>query len=351
MNMRYLMTAVLIGAVTATVGLKAQDSEGEFRELLEQEEFSKVGVGTGTFLQIPVGARGTALGSGFAGVADDASALYWNPAGITQVEGMSVNASYQAMFAGITHNFAGISFPISSSYKLGVSATTLSSGDIPVTDLFNQDGTGGFYSATDLAFGVSIAGQLTDQFSYGVTGKIVNMSIADVSASGVAFDFGTMYDPGFLGLNFGFVIQNLSAPLKYSGPGLVQKGTTDQVTGNRDPDVELESSSVSLPLIFRAGLGVDIMEGNEDHALKANTEFSTTSNAPEHLGIGVEYVWKELLAARVGYQLGSSDAYGLSAGLGLTYESGSFNAGIDYAIRPHQTLGLLNTITATVRLR
>ncbi|MCE2502643.1 MAG: PorV/PorQ family protein [Chlorobi bacterium] len=346
----YLYGLSLLIAAVVGQDLFAQ-SETEFREILESKEFSKVGVGTGTFLNIPVGARATALGSSFSAVADDPSALYWNPAGITQMPGTSISGSYTALFAGINHSFSGFTFDISDSYKVGISAVALSSGDIEVTTLFEDQGTGGFYSATDLAIEAAIAGELTDQFSFGATGKVVSMSVADVSASGVAFDFGTLYDPGFLGLKIAFVIQNLSAPLKYSGPGLLKKGRTDQETGNRGADVELETNTVSLPLIFRAGFSTDLIRGNEDHALKGMTQFTTTSNQPEHVGLGVEYLWKDLLALRVGYQAGSPKAYSLTGGVGVVYESGAFNANLDYAIRPHQNLGLLNTITASIRLR
>lgn len=343
-----------VGAALACMlisgNLVAQDSE-TVTSLSEESEFSKVGVGTGTFLNLPVGARATALGTAFAGVADDASALYWNPAGIVRATGSNVMGSYSAMFAGLTHNFAGITFPVSESYTAGISATTLSSGDIEVTDLFNQNGTGAYYSATDLAFGLTIAGQLTDQFSFGATGKLVNMSIADVSASGVAFDFGTMYDPGILGLTIGFAVQNLSAPMKYTGPDLIDRGETNPVTGNRDADAQLESSEVSLPLTFRAGVAAEFLEDDDDNMLKASTEFRTMSNNDEQLGLGVEYVWKHLLAARVGYQLGSPDAYGVSGGIGIIYDSGPFYAILDYSVRPHVNLGLINTITASVRIR
>ena len=347
---RIYLFGLALALTLAGANMYAQEQEAVL-SLSEDREFSKVGVGTGTFLNLPVGARATALGTAFVGMADDATALYWNPAGITRTPGSNVTGSYSAMFAGITHNFAAATFSVGESYKAGISATTLSSGDIEVTDLFNQEGTGGFYSATDLAFGLSIAGQLTDQFSFGATGKLVNMSIADVSASGVAFDFGTMYDPGILGLTIGFAIQNLSAPLKYAGPDLIDRGETDPVTGNRASDVELEATTVSLPLIFRAGVAAEFMEDNDDHMLTASTEFRTMSNASEQLGLGVEYVWKNLLVARAGYQLGSTDAYGMSGGVGIIYDSGPFYAILDYAIRPHTTLGLINTVTASVRIR
>ncbi len=340
-----LLMALGFGALTA--GAVAQDTPPTTTE----REFSKVGAGTGSFLTMPVGARAVALGSGFAGVADDPTALYWNPAGITQAQGTSGAYSYGALFAGMSHNFAGAAFPVGDAYKVGVSAVTFTSGDIEETTMFDQDGTGGRYSATDLAFGLTFAGQLTDQFSFGVTGKFVNLGIANVSASGVAFDVGTLYKPGLLGLRIGFAVNNLSAPVKYTGSQITIRGNVDPVTGNQAPDVELEAIEASLPLIFRAGLSSDVLEGDPENQLLLATEFSTSSEAPEHVSVGAEYVWNNLVAARVGVLLGSPDAYNISGGIGLRYDIGSFYGSLDYGIKPHSTLGLINQITASVRFQ
>ena len=57
------------------------------------------------------------------------------------------------------------------------------------------------------------------------------------------------------------------------------------------------------------------------------------------------------ISARAGYQFGATDAYGLSGGVGLKYETGSFYGQLDYSVRPHSTLGLVNQITAAVRFQ
>src|SRR2546422_3736959 len=48
--------------------------------------FEKVGTFDGQFLKIGVGARACAMGGAFVGVADDASALFWNAAGIARID-------------------------------------------------------------------------------------------------------------------------------------------------------------------------------------------------------------------------------------------------------------------------
>ncbi|MBS1913813.1 MAG: PorV/PorQ family protein [Bacteroidetes bacterium] len=339
-----LAVALCVGACTST--LIAQDNSGNVNSA--PRDFSKIGAGLGNFLNIPVGARAIGMGASFTGVADDPTALYWNPAGIMQGKGASANYSFASLFAGITHNFAGVTIPIGESYKAGVSAVSYGSDDIPVTTLFQQDGTGERYQVRDLALGLTFAGQLTEQFSFGITGKFVNLAFATESASGVAFDVGTLYKPGILGLRLGFAVQNLSTPMKYTGNGLVQTGGFNQTTGYQNPDVQLEATEASLPLTFRAGLAADVLEGDEMQKLLVSTEFSTASDRGEFASLGAEYTWNNLLSARAGYQFGSSEAYGISAGLGIRYQTGGFLGQIDYAIRPHKTLGLVNQISASV---
>lgn len=335
--------AVMLSFGAFSAGAIAQDSQTE-----QQKDFSKIGAGMGTFLNLPVGARATGMGGGFVGVADDPTALYWNAAGITQTKGVTAAYSYTSLFAGMTQNFAGVTLPVGESYKLGLSANSYGSDDIAITTMEQQDGTGEKYSVRDLALGLSFAGQLTDQFSFGVTGKFVSLAFATQNANGVAFDVGTLYKPGILGMRIGFAVQNLSTPLQYHGNGLVQTGGFDPVTGYQKPDVELQATEASLPLTFRAGISSDVMEGDATQSLLVGTEFSTASDRGEYLSIGGEYVWNNLISARAGYQIGTNEAFGLSGGLGLRYQTGGFLGQIDYAVRPHKTMGLVNQVSASI---
>lgn len=344
--MKDLYSAFLIG-IGLTLLVSPAIAQESDNPLDKEKDFSKVGVGAGNFLNIPVGARAVGLGTGFAGVSDDVSALYWNPAGVTQLRGASVSYGYTSMFAGMTHNFAGAVFPIGEMYKGGISLINYGSDDIPVTTMFEQDGNGATYTARDLAIGATFAGQMTDQFSFGVTGKFISLSLASLSASGVAFDLGTLYEPGLWGMRIGFVIQNLSSSLKYTGADLVRSGGVDQTTGNQNADAQIEPHEGTLPLTFRAGLSARVID-EEDSRLLASSEFSTASDRGEFVSLGVEYLWSELVAARLGFQSGTEEAFGVSGGIGVRYQAGSFLGQIDYGLRPHKTLGLVNQITATV---
>ena len=53
------------------------------------------------FYSPTVGTRASAMGGAFIGLADDYSAVYWNPAGITQIKGMEVRGSFQVITAEV----------------------------------------------------------------------------------------------------------------------------------------------------------------------------------------------------------------------------------------------------------
>ncbi|NCQ19562.1 MAG: UPF0164 family protein, partial [Ignavibacteria bacterium] len=67
--------------------------------------FSKVGTAAAQFLKISAGARPMSMGETFVAVANDVNTLYWNPAGITNIDKISVGASHTQWFAEIFHNY------------------------------------------------------------------------------------------------------------------------------------------------------------------------------------------------------------------------------------------------------
>src|SRR5258708_3071626 len=90
--------------------------------------FNNVGSSGSLFEKIGVGARSAAMGGAFSALADDISALYWNPAGIARLKGDNVSATYTAWFGGINHNFIGAVLPISDRYRFGISLIVLDNG-------------------------------------------------------------------------------------------------------------------------------------------------------------------------------------------------------------------------------
>ena len=130
------------------------------------EDITRVGTTAAPFLKIPVGARSVALSGAYTGLVDDATALYWNPAGIARIDRITVALNHAELFAGITHDFVGMVFPMGQNV-FGVSFIMLNSGDIEVTTVDEPMGTGESYSVSNIAAGLSFSRQLTDKFSVG----------------------------------------------------------------------------------------------------------------------------------------------------------------------------------------
>jgi hypothetical protein len=250
--------------------------------------------------------------------------------------------------------------PVGEKYRVAASFTGFSSGDVRITTTADPTGSAGaFYSVSDIAIGATLAGYLTDQFSFGVTAKYVSHGFTNMSASGFVFDLGTRYATGFNGINLAFGVNSLGSSQSYDGPEVTK---SLQPTGgvNQSPiDVQLQTSSFDVPLSFRAGLGVNMFEGfladrpetDEDgtviHDWIMAADFETYSDVPEQFAIGTEYTFREFISLRAGYRFGS-DQFGLSGGVGLTYRSGGFDGRLDYSVSPTQTLGLVNRVSIVI---
>ncbi|MER3328403.1 MAG: PorV/PorQ family protein [Candidatus Kapaibacterium sp.] len=307
------------------------------------QDFKKVGADGGQFLKIGVGARGTGMAGAFSALTNDLTALHYNPAGINEQEGVTTNFSYTSWFGGFSHNFAAVAFPISSQYKIAVSMVNFTTGDVEETTLLQDQGTGRNYSVDDLSLQMTFAGKLTEQFSFGITAKYVQLAFADVSSGGLAIDVGTQYDTGIEGIKFGFSVHNLGTDHAYSGEGLSDRNKVNDFIQTLPKDLEYTAYRFSLPLMFRVGFAKEILS-DEMNQLDAAFDFVASSDSPEQYVFGLEYSWNDLVFVRGGYLVGH-DQLGLAGGVGLNYNSGGFNGALDYSINPTADIGLINRFT------
>jgi hypothetical protein len=305
--------------------------------------FTKVGADGAQFLKIGIGARGTGMAGAFSALTNDLTALFYNPAGINDQEGVTTNFSYTQWFGGFSHNFAAVAFPISSEYRVAVSFVNFTTGDIEETTLLQDKGTGRNYSVNDMSMQLTFAGKLTDQFSFGVTAKYVQLGFADVSSGGIALDVGTHYDTGIEGIKFGFSVHNLGTDQAYSGQGLSDREKVNEFIGALPKDLEYTAYKFSMPLTFRLGFGKEILK-DDMNKLEAEFDFVASSDSPEQYVFGAEYSWNDFVFVRGGYLIGH-DQLGLAGGLGLNYSSGGFAGSIDYSINPTADIGLINRFT------
>jgi len=303
---------------------------------------SKVGTTAAPFLNVAIGPRAISMGGAFVATADDITALYWNPAGIATQQNNSAMFSYTSWFAGINYNWAAASINLGTMGSLGASVTYLDYGDMEVTTLAEQDGTGEKFTASDMALGLTYAMKLTDQFSMGATVKYINQKIWNSSASTVGFDLGVLFLSDIYGLRIGATITNFGPDMQIDGKDLyVQHDINSQIFGNNDQILAtLNTDEYQLPLTFRVGLAMDVLKTSM-HRFTVGVDATHPSDNDESLNIGAEYAFNNLVFIRGGYKSLMLDnaEEGLTLGFGLNYDIAP-NLGIfvDYA---YQDFGIL----------
>ena len=309
-------------------------------------DFQKVGASGSQFLKIGVGARGASM-SAHAAAVNDLSSIWWNPAGLADVKTIGADFAFTQWFAGFQHLFAAASMPLGSNFTVAASLTSFTSEDIEITTIHNPNGTGHFYKVSDMAAALSLAGYLTEDFSFGVNMKYISNGFSSLSSSAIAFDVGTLYNTGLYGIKLGFAISNLGTEMKYTGQDLQTLTKLYQQSTNAPIDAEYISGKYNMPLIFRAGIASEVYK-TEDHSVMAAFDFTTLSDTPEQFAVGAEYTFRNLISIRGGYLM-NQDQFGLSGGIGFKYDAGSgIKAGMDYSINPTNDIGIINRLSVRI---
>lgn len=323
-------------------------------------QITKVGLSGGQFLKIGVGARATGMAGAYSGIANDLSSIFWNPAGVADIKGYSADISHTFWFAGMSHSFAAVAIPVGEKFRLAASFTSFSSGDIRISTTSDPDGTlGGTYNVSDVAIGFTLAGYLTEQFSFGATAKFVSHGFTNANAGGIVFDVSSKYKTGFNGIDLGFGISSLGGQMEYTGSDFNRTLRPTQGVDQSSVDATILTAPFNMPLSFRAGLGIDMFQGlvqdapevdadgTKMHGWLVGVDFETFADVPEQVAVGTEYTFRDFIALRAGYRFGS-DEFGLSGGVGLKYDSQDFNGRIDFSISPTNNIGLVNRLSVVL---
>jgi predicted porin len=156
-------------------------------------------------------------------------------------------------------------------------------------------------------------------------------------------DFGVLFHSDIYGLRIGATISNFGTAMKMDGKDLlVQHDIDPNNYGNNDQILAaLQTDEFPLPLTFRIGLAMDVLN-NEEHRVTLAADALHPNDNDESLNVGAEYMFNNLIAFRVGYKslfLTNSEE-GLTAGVGLNYNfTSDFGVRVDYA---YQDFGVLD---------
>src|SRR3989304_5294119 len=287
----------------------------------QSKNVSKVGTTAAAFLEIPVGASAVGLGGAFVSVANDASALYWNVGGISTLGKYGFQLAHMDWIADTKFNFAGLVIPLGDFGTLGFSFTSLTMADMMVRTVEKPEGTGEFFSAADIAIGLSYARNLSDRFSIGFTAKYVQEKIWHMVAEGWAIDAGTLFKKDILGgMIIGASISNFGTTMKLQGRDtryFIRVDETKQGSNDRIP-TNIELNSWDMPLLFRIGVSTNAIQDDTYRFTVAIDAIHPNNDYP-NLNVGAEFGFMDFFILRGGYNaLFLKDAEGgLSFGIGV----------------------------------
>jgi len=320
------------------------------------QSVSKAGTVAAPFLEIPVGAAAIGMGGAFVSLANDASALYWNASGAAFQENTQLLVSHMEWIADTRFDFAALVIPMGDFGTIGVTFTSLAMGDMKVRTVELPEGTGEYFSASDIAAGLSYSRRLSDRFTVGVTAKYIQQTIWHETATAFAFDLGTMFKTDLLGgLVIGAALSNFGTDMQLEGRDMRRFARVDptKLGSNDQVPYTLEVQSWDLPLLFQLGLSFAPVRDDEYRWTIAADAIHQSDNY-ESVNLGTEFAFQEFLFVRAGYHslfLAESEG-GLSAGLGVA-SSALFSTTtvfqVDYAYRDMGRLNAVHTLSLSVR--
>ncbi|MBL0057636.1 MAG: PorV/PorQ family protein [Elusimicrobia bacterium] len=278
---------------------------------------------TANFLQMGVGARGVAMGEAQTAAVNDATSLYWNPAGLGGLTQSEIMFMHNAAVQGTDQDVFYFARPTASGGVLGVGGSFLRVGDIEGFDSTN--GITGNVAASDSLLTLGWAKPWEDLrwfsgIQTGVNLKVLKKTLDQESALGYMADVGLIYEAQSKwnqGLRTGFVLQN-------AGTGLT-----------------FDSEKASFPMAMKLGAAYPLFG---DNMTLAGDLVLPGAGGP-YLNLGADYRIWDILAFRLGYKGNNDLDTGLTYGFGI----GNERLHLDYAFVPFGRFGDSHRISLGMR--
>ncbi len=271
----------------------------------------------GSFLHLGQSARALGMGNCFTAISDDVTAVYYNPAGLTQLLKYELNTFYCPLWEDTNYNFIGYAHPLEKRGTFGAALINMTSGGFEKRTAIDSEAA--TFSVNDRAFLLSYGYSLSNRLSVGTTLKSVKKTVDMYADSAFGIDAGVLYR--FIGnqLTVGANFQNLMAPAP-----------------------KLQTEADKYPFYSKFGVAYKlepkVTSWDDKLILALDVDYSSFLTTKNHLG--VEYCYGKNVALRLGKDI--SDY--LTFGLGVNYA----NFSVDYAAIPHD-LGLSHRISVGYR--
>ena len=241
------------------------------------------------FLRIDMAPRPAALGGAFTGLADDANAIAYNPAGLAPLRLSEASLAHNAFINGVQQNYLAFAMPSPRWGSLGLSANVMNVS--PFDSFDNNDQPTGSVSAQDTALSAAYAFQW-ERLALGASGKYIASRLEDVRADATAFDAGGLWTVNE-NLRLGVSVLNLGSRVRYI------------------------SDRYPLPLMGRLGASYRTKLPFTILPLTLSADGVFPRARSPYACAGVEFHPLDMAALRVGYEGSGGAGSGVTAGAGL----------------------------------
>ena len=284
------------------------------------------------------GARPLAMGGAFVGAANDATAAFWNPAGLALIDDIEITTMHATQSDLQSYDFANIAFKTDfgsyafSYLQLGVDGIDITGSNPTIL---------GTTQYSDKAELISGGWKLGNQIAIGATLKVLQTNAYTASAFGFGSDIAILYKP-FKELGIGLVGRDV-----LGGSYVSWSNTPTNPT-------QVLSPSVTLGLAYTKEFGKRTEAGKAPvpgSTLSVNLDVDTlyAGEALNNYHFGVEYWYRQFVALRAGFETKGfqfdNDSFTPSAGVGVW----AYLFEIDYAYVSN-SIGGINYISLITRL-
>ncbi|MFC2113926.1 PorV/PorQ family protein [Bacteroidota bacterium] len=269
----------------------------------------RVGQAGATELLINPWARSSGWNGANVSFISGVEAMRFNPAGVINIPNTEFIFARTIWLSGsdIYINSFGFATAVGAAETgaLGISIMSFDFGDIDITTVDQPEGGIGTYSPSFTNIGITYAHKFSDRIRAGATIRIVSEAIPDAKAMGVAFDAGLQYVTDIGGdedrqrTKFGISLRNVGTPMRFTGDGLVRRGTFE---GEENPQsVDTRSAAFELPTLINISFSQDFyFDAEEKHKLTAATTFTSNSYTNDQYLFGLQYSWRNIVMLRGG---------------------------------------------------
>ena len=273
--------------------------------IFAQDDFKRVGKSGFGFLKISPSARAAGMGDAFTAIADDVTTIFYNPAGLTNLDKFVFNFNHTDWIVNSSIISGAIARPFGRNGAIGISIVKFDTEDFEETTVLDPEGTGRMIDAGDVALAVAYAIQLTDNLSFGFKGQYLEEKIDIDKATAITADFSTYYRTGFRDLTLAMIMKNFG------------------------PEAKFLSDKFKLPLYFNVNTAMSLI-GSKGSPFQwlVSVESAFATDYRDRYHLGTEMWIADMIALRGGYKF-YYDTEDWTIGAGLKVGIGSRKVIID----------------------